>query len=178
MKPMNPFRRRVRRACSALRIAARIRCLCNEAGGALVELAVFLAFLAVPLIAGIAYTGTLLIDQIDIDNAAYAGAMYAMTSSTFAEDTSNIQTAAQEDSSRFGTNLTVTPTIFYACSLALTGTTYTTQAAATTACTGGLNHPLELVKVVASASVTPPLKIPGVSASKTLSSTVIMEVEE
>ena len=169
-RPMQARYKRVSRTLAA--------CLRGDAGGALAELAFFLMFLGVPLLTGTAYYGTLLVDQMDIDNAAYSGAMYAMTSSTFAEDTSNIQTAAQEDSSRFGTNLTVTPTIFYACSLALGGTQYSTQAAATTACSGAQNHALEMVKVAASASVTPPLTFPGKSKTVTLSSTVIMEVEE
>lgn len=158
--------------------AALSSVLRGDRGSALVELSVFLALLGVPLLTGVVYFGTLLIDQIEVDNAAYAGAMYAMTSSTYAEDTSDIQNAAQEDSYRFGSNLTVTPSVFYACSTALSGTQYSTEAAATSACTGGVNHALELVKVVASISVTPPVTFPGMSASKTLSSTVIMEVEE
>jgi hypothetical protein len=150
----------------------------SDTGSALVELAVFLSLLGVPLLLSASYFGTEVIDRIDVDNAAYAGAMYAMTSSTFAEDTSNIQTAAQEDSSRFGSNLVVTPTIFYACSTALSGTQYSTQSAATTACTGSLNHPLEMVQVIAKATVTPPLTVPGLPKTVTITSTVIMEVEE
>ena len=176
--PNQPDVARASRGAAARFLAALRACGRGEAGGALTELAFFLAILGVPLLTGTAYFGTLLIDQIDIDNASYSGAMYAMTSATLAEDTSNIQTAAQEDSSRFGTSLTVTPSIFYACSLALGGTQYTTQAAATSACTGSQNHALELVKVVASASATPPVQFRGWPASQTLSSTTIMEVEE
>ena len=77
-----------------------------------------LAFLGVPLLLATSYFGVLLLDQIEITNAAHAGAMYAMTSSTFAEDTANIQAAAQAETNRFGSNLTVTPSIYYACSTA------------------------------------------------------------
>jgi hypothetical protein len=150
----------------------------SDAGGALVELAVYLSLIGIPALFATDYFGTQAIDQIDIDNAAYTGAMYGMTGSTYADNTSGIQTAAQNDSSIFGSNLTVTSSTVYVCSLTITGTQYTTQSAATTACTGSNNHVLQLVKVTASASVTPALTVPGMARTKTLSSTVIMEVEE
>lgn len=179
MKTHDPFRPRVCRADSAIGLAAGIRSrLRGDAGSALVELALFLAFLGVPLFTSVAYFGTVLIDQIEVDNAAYSGAMYAMTSSANAENTSLIQTAAQEDSSRFGSNLTVTPSVFYACSIALSGTQYSTEAAATSACSPSPNHALEMAQVTVSVTVTPPLTVPGLPKTKTLTSTIIMEVQE
>jgi Flp pilus assembly protein TadG len=142
-----------------------------------VELGLMLALVGVPLFLGVVHFAWLLADSIIVANAAHAGAEYAMTSSTFAEDTANIRTAAQQDALAFGTNLTVTPTIFYACSNAISGTQYTTQAAANTGCTGS-SHALEFIQVVASASVTPPCTLPGFASTVTLSSTSIMEVEE
>jgi len=111
-----------------------------------------------------------------VSNAAHAGAEYAMTSATYASDTSYIVTAAQEDASGLGATLNVTPTVFFACSNAIGGTQYTTQSAATSGCTSG--HSLEFVQVVASATVTPVLSVPGLAKSVTLSSTSVMEVEE
>lgn len=153
----------------------RLRC---DAGSALVELAFFLSLIGLPLLFATDYFGTQMIDQIDIDNAAYAGAMFGMRSSAYADDGTDITTAAQEDSSIFGSNLTVASSAVYVCSLTIAGTQYTSQAAATTACTGTNNHVLQLVKVTASASVTPALTVPGLPRTQTLSSTVIMEVEE
>jgi Flp pilus assembly protein TadG len=150
----------------------------NEAGSALVELAVMLSVVGVPLFAGTVYIATLLHYSIEVSNAAHTGAMYGMTSSTFAQATSGITTAAQSEAPDFGTNLTVTPTIFYACSTALAGTQYSTQSAANTACTGGTNHALEFVQVNTSGSVTPLGSVPGMSKRFTLTAVSIMEVEE
>lgn len=144
----------------------------------MVELALILSFLLGPLLLGTSDMATVFYGSIEIANAAHAGAMYGMTSSTYASDTSEIKTAAQTEASDFGSNLTVTPTVYYACSSALSGTQYSTQSAATSACTGTGNHPLEFVQVVASAPVTPPTHFPGLPATVTLSSTSIMEVEE
>jgi TadE-like protein len=163
-----------RRLRTALR--ARLSRLRDESGSALVELALTLSIVGVPLLMGTAHFAVLLIDSIVVSNAAHAGAEYGMQSSTFAGDTTFIQAAAQDDSG-MGTNLTVTPTVFWACSLAIGGTQYTTAAAATTACTGSGN-PLEFIKVVASAIVTPAAQFPGAANTVTLTSTSIMVVEE
>jgi hypothetical protein len=149
-----------------------------EAGSALVELGLMLGFLGVPLLLGVGHFGVLLLDSIEITNAAHAGAEYAMRSSTFAEENPGIIAAAQNESSRIASNLTVTPTIFYACSNAIGGTQYSTQTLANAACTGGSSHSLEFIQVIASATVTPPVKAPGFANSVTLSSTSVMEVEE
>jgi Flp pilus assembly protein TadG len=150
----------------------------DETGGAMVEMGLMLAILGVPLFLGTSYFGVLLVDQIEVANAAHAGAMYAMTSSTFAEDTSNIIAAAQAETNRFGTSLNVTPSIYYACSNAISGTQYTSQTLANTACTGSTTHTLEFISVTASASVTPPGSVPGYARTVTISSTSVMEVEE
>ena len=170
----------VARRLQWLRSTLLTHCLAsrNETGSAIVELGLMLAFLGVPLLLATSYFGVLLLDQIEVSNAAHAGAMYAMTSSTFAEDTANIQAAAQAETNRFGSNLTVTPSIYYACSNAISGTQYSTQALANAACTGGSSHSLEFVSVTASASVTPPGSFPGQASTVSVSSTSVMEVEE
>jgi Flp pilus assembly protein TadG len=161
-----------------LRLPEFCRRLRDEEGSALVELGFIMSLLGIPLFLGTIYFATLLMDQIEIDNAAHAGAIYAMTSSTFAEDSSNIVTAAQEETPRIGSNLSVSSSIYYVCSTAISGTQYSTQSAATTACTGGTSHSLEMIQVTVSASVTPVATFPGLAKTPTLSSTSIMEVEE
>jgi Flp pilus assembly protein TadG len=156
-----------------LLVCRRLRC---ESGSALIELALTLGILGVPLLLGTVHFSILLIDSMVVSNAAHAGAEYGMASATYASDTSYIVTAAQEDASGLGATLNVTPTIFYVCSTAIAGTQYTTQSAANTACSS--SHSLEFLQVVASSTVTPVLSFPGFPNSVTLSSTSIMEVEE
>lgn len=150
----------------------------QEAGSALIELAVVLALVGIPLLVGTIYTAELLFYDIEVSNAAHAGALYAMRSSTFASDTAGITSAAQAEASDLGTALSVTPVIFYACSSAIDGTHYTTQNAATTACTGGSNHPLQFVQVSTSYAATPFARIAGMQSTVQLTSTSVMEVEE
>lgn len=150
----------------------------NE-GSAFVELALLVSFFGAPLLMGTAETGFMLYDSIEVENAAHTGAMYGMMSATFAADSSGIQSAAKEEAQDLGSNLTVTPTTYYACSAAITGTQYTTQAAATAACSGAGNHGLEFVQVVATATVPLPIRVTGIlPSSVTLSNTSVMEVEE
>ena len=177
---MGPFSQLVARRFHRLRSTLLAGCLAlrNETGSAVVELGLMLALLGVPLLLATSYFGVLLIDQIEVANAAHAGAMYAMTSSTFAEDSANIVAAAQAETNRFGSNLSVSSSIYYVCSTAVSGTQYSTQALANTACTGAISHSLELISVTASASVTPPGSFPGHAKTVTVSSTSVMEVEE
>jgi Flp pilus assembly protein TadG len=148
----------------------------DESGSALIELALTMSLLGMPLLLATVHFSLLLIDAMIVSNAAHAGAEYAMTSATYASDTSYIVTAAQNDASGLGATLNVTPTIFFACSNAIGGTQYATQSAANSGCLSG--HTLEFVQVVASATVTPVLSVPGLARTVTLSSTSVMEVEE
>lgn len=157
---------------------AAARALADEAGNALIELAIVLSLLGVPLLTGTIYIGVMLLDSIIVTNAAHAGAEYAMTSSTYAEDSAGIVTAAQDDATGLGVTLNVTPTMYYACSTAINGTQYTTQAAANAACTGGTSHSLQFIQVTTSATITPPVTLPGLSKSVTLTGTSVQEVEE
>lgn len=155
-----------------------LRC---ESGNALVELAVIVAFLGVPLLLGTAEMALVVYESIEISNAAHAGAAYAMQSLTYASNTTGITSAAQDEAPDFGTSLSVTPATFYACSAAIDGTRYTgtnAQTSATNACTGGSNHPLEFVQVNTSAVVTPPIHLPGLTSSFTLTGCSVMEVEQ
>jgi Flp pilus assembly protein TadG len=163
-------------ATRALRAAERL--LGGRSGTSTLELALVLAFLGGPLLVGTAEVGFLVYDSIEISNAAHAGAMFGMESNTNASNTSAITTAAQTEASDFGTHLSVTPTVFWVCSTAESGTQYSSSSAATTACTGTGNHVLEYLQVNVSASVTPPIHFPVLQSTYTLTGSSVMEVEE
>ncbi|HKO19084.1 MAG TPA: TadE/TadG family type IV pilus assembly protein [Acidobacteriaceae bacterium] len=162
-----------------MRVARLVRsAAAQESGSALIELALTLSLIGLPLLFGTIYSGVLVFDNIEIANAAHAGAMYGMQSSTYASDTSGMTSAAQAEAPDLATGLVVTPTAFYACSAAIDGTQYTTQSDATAGCSGGSNHALEFVKVTASYVATPFASIPGMQRSVTVSGVSVMEVEE
>ena len=174
-----PDLRRIRRLRAG--VAARLRALRSDSGSALVELALVVAVLGVPLLLGTAQMGSVIYDSIEVSDAANVGAMYGMRSATYAVDTTDITTAAQADAPDFGTKLGVTPTTYYVCALAVTGTQYTGSSAkqnATAGCTGTGNHALQFVQVNTSATVTPIIHCPGLPSSFTLTGQSAMEVEQ
>lgn len=161
---------------------AGCRGLLGDSGGAVVELAVVLSFLGVPLLLGTTDIAQLVYSSIEVSDAAHAGAMYGMTSQASASQTAQITTAAQNDASDFGASLIVTPTAYFACASDEGGTQYpgtvAGEAAAVAACTGGDNHALEFIQVSVSAPVTLPFACCGIPNPMTLSSTSVMEVED
>jgi Flp pilus assembly protein TadG len=159
-------------------ISKRLRGLAGEQGSAVLELALTLGIYGVPMLLGVSTLGQVVYASIEVANAAHAGALYGMVSATYAADTSGIRSAAQQEASDIGANLTVTPTVFYACSAAIAGTRYTTQSAATTACTGSGNHPLEFIQVVASTTSSPTTHAPLLPMTFALGNTSVMEVLE
>lgn len=153
--------------------------LSRSEGNATVELALAFSVLVTPIMLGTAETAFLVYDSIEISNSAHAGAMYGMISSTFATDTSGIQSAAQSEAADFGSKLNVTPTTYYACSAAIGGTQYTTQSSAAAACpANSSNHYLQFVQVTSSASITPPIQMIGLPKTWTLQGSSTMEVQE
>lgn len=167
---------------TGLRILARCtRLRDDDRGQALVELALVLSFLGVPLLLGTAQMGLLIHDSIEVADAANAGALYAMQNNADASLTSVITSTAQAEAPDVS-SLTVTPTPYYACTSAVGGTQYviptytSTQAAAM--CTGGGNHALEFIQVQTSATVTPLIHFPGLPSSYTLKGQAVMEVEQ
>jgi Flp pilus assembly protein TadG len=147
-------------------------------GSATLEVSFTIGFLLIPMLLGTADLGWTIYNYIEVSNAAHAGAMYGMTSSAMANNTSAIVAAAQADASDIGTNLSVTPTIFYACSASEGGTQYSTQTGANNACSGSGNHPLEFLRVAVSAALTPPIRLPGLPTPFNLTGTSVIEVEE
>ncbi|MGA2046940.1 MAG: TadE/TadG family type IV pilus assembly protein [Terracidiphilus sp.] len=149
----------------------------DESGDALIELALVVSLLFSPLLFGTVEMAQIIFDSIEVSNAARAGASWAMTNSTSSSLTAGLTAAAQAEASDFGTNLNVVPNVYWACSTALAGTQYSTLSGATAACTGTSNHPLELIQVSTSTTVTMPIKCPGLPASITLTSSSVTETE-
>jgi Flp pilus assembly protein TadG len=171
--------RNIPRERASLRVC--LRGLRAETGSALIELALVVGLLGVPMLLGTAEMGILAYDSIEVTDAANAGALYGMRSSTFSADTTGITTAAKAEASDFATIMTVTPTTYYVCATAVTGTQYTgtnAQTNAAAACTGTNNHALQFVQVGTSVSVTPPILCPGLPKTFTLHGTSVMEVEQ
>jgi Flp pilus assembly protein TadG len=156
----------------------RIRLLREDRGDALVEMALCISLMGMPLLVGTVELGSLFYTSIEVSNAAHTGAMYGMISSTFAANSSGIITAAQSEASDLGDNLTVVPTVYYACSGSIGGTQYSTQSAAGAACTSSSNHSLEFIQVTTSASIKPPIRCPGLPSTFTMVGSSVMEVEE
>jgi len=178
-RPGQPDLRAVRRRRCGL--PARGRALRCDRGSALVELALVVGILGVPLVLGTAQIGSLVYDSIEISNAASAGALYGMQSSTFAADNTGMIAAAQAEAADFGAKLSATPTAFYVCALAVGGTRYIGANAATNAaaaCTGASNHALEFVQVNTSAMITPVIHLPVLPQTFTVSGSAAMEVEQ
>jgi Flp pilus assembly protein TadG len=153
--------------------------LADNSGNAALELALAFGIFGTPMLLGTSELAMVIYDSIELSNCAHAGAMYGMMSSTFAGDTTGIQNAAQAEAADFGTNVTVTPTTYYACSSAVDGAQYSTQTAAAAACPANAsNHYLQFVKVVSSMNINPPMRCPGLPNTWTVSGTSVMEVQE
>jgi Flp pilus assembly protein TadG len=149
----------------------------DESGNALVELALVVPLVFVPLLLGSMELAQVVFDSIEISNAAHAGASWAMMNSTSTSLNAGITTAARGEAMDFGNSLVVTPTVYWACSAALSGTQYSSLASATTGCTGTSNHAIEMISVLTSAPVTIPIKAPGISNSITLTGLSVTETE-
>ena len=140
------------------------------------ELALVVSILVPPLLLGVTDMAMVLYFSIEVSNAAHAGAIYGMPSSVLAGSTAGITAAAKAEAPDFlAANVTVTPTTYWTCNTAQGGTTYATSAAAASPCSPA--YPLEFVKVVVSAPVSPPFHCCGIPATITLSSASVMEVE-
>jgi Flp pilus assembly protein TadG len=162
---------------SRLRILARL--CASESGNAVVEFALGVSFLLAPLLLGTSELGFIIYESIEVSNAAHAGAVYGSYSNTYAADTTGIQTIARSEAADFGTALTVTSSTYYACSQAMTGTQYSTSTAAAAVCPStASSHYLYFVKVNTTASFAPPIRIPGLPTTWTLTGSSVMEVPQ
>ncbi len=144
----------------------------------MIELALVFSLLGVPLLLGTVELGFVAYYSIEVSDAANAGALYGMQNLTNAADATEITTVAQADAPVFGANLIVTSNPYYACASAVGGTKYTTQSAATTACTGTGNEALEFIQVSTSVTVKAPITLPGLPKTYTLHGNSDLEVEK
>jgi Flp pilus assembly protein TadG len=156
------------RFCRArgIRIPARLLGLRSDRGDALIELALSLTLLTL-IIVGTAEGGFLAYSAIEVSNAAHAGAAYGSQDHATADDVSGMQTAATDDAHDVS-GITVTAARFCKCSGAGTST------CAVTDCSG--SRIVEYVQVNTTASVSPPIKIPGSPSSYTFTGQAIMRV--
>ncbi len=150
----------------------------GEDGGALIEMGLIVALFAAPLLLGTAEVAQVAYDAAEIQDAANQGAAYGMTSATLAASTTAITSAAQADAPDFGANMSVTSTTYWVCATSVTGTHYTSQTSATSACTGSYNAPLEFLQVNTSDAVTLPIHFAKLGASYTLRGVSVQEVEQ
>lgn len=164
------------------RIASAIarlgRALARESGNAVVELAVGVSFLLAPVLLGAGELGYVIYDSIEVASAARTGATYGSVSSTNASNTTMIQSlAAAEAGDISSSNLTVTPSYYFVCSQAISGTQYSSSTAANSVCpSGSANHYIQFLRVSVSAAVTPPVRIPLLPNTWTLNSSSVAEV--
>lgn len=150
----------------------------DDHGSALIELALMIGLLGVPLLLGVGALAPLVYASVEVENAAHTGALYGSQSTTTAADISGITTAAQSDVADFTTSLTVVPITYYACATAIGSTQYSSLSNANSACTGTGNHALQFIQVLTTLQVTPVIRCPGVPTTWTLSSTSVMEVQQ
>jgi Flp pilus assembly protein TadG len=161
-----------------IRTLLRGRCLRDEGGSSVVEVAMIVGIFGPALLLGTVDISTIVYSSIEISSAAHAADLYGIQSSTYAADTTGMTTAAQNEAPDYASNLTVTPTQFYACSASEGGTQYTTQSAANSACTGLGNHALQFLEVDVSSAVTPAIHFTGLPSSFTIKGRSVMEIEE
>jgi len=146
--------------------------LCKETGQALVELAFVVPIFTI-LLVGAAEFGRLAYADIEVCNAARAGAAYGSQSHTTAADTTGIQTAATQDAPNVG-GITATVTDTCSCS---DGTSITCASASTTVCVAPARI-LETVQVNTTATVNIGFHLTGTSSSFTLHGLANMRVME
>lgn len=142
-----------------------------DAGQSMIELA-----LAVPLfttiLLGMGALASVMWSNIEVANAARAGAQYGAQSAINAADTAHITTAAQNDVNNLGT-ITVTPSVFCACADAPT-----TQLSCNPLPACSASHTLQFVDVKTSVTVTPWFHPPGLASTYTLKGESILRIEQ
>lgn len=144
---------------------------CNEAGSALVELALMFPIFLIMLI-GSAEFGRLAYDAIEVANAARAGAAYGAQSHITASDTAGIALAATQDAP----NVTgVVATSSHSCVCSTGATLVCTNALASCASPARI---LESVQVNTTATVGPLFNYPGMAHTFTLTGQAILRVEQ
>jgi Flp pilus assembly protein TadG len=151
----------------------------ENSGQAFVELALILPIFIL-LLVGIAEIGRLAYASIEVSNAARAGVAYAAQNHTTAQDTANIQTAAQQDAPNI-TTLTATPTYSCSCESLLGVMTTPGSCTGISTAVGSCPSPSRIVlyvQVTTAAPVNTLFNFPGIPSSMTLRGFASMRVEQ
>jgi Flp pilus assembly protein TadG len=146
-----------------MRRTLTIRCLLRrESGSALVELALIVPILMVPIFAAVDFGRAFYLAQ-EVASAAHAGAEYGAQNPT---DTTGMKAAAQAAAPDVTGLSIATPT--YGCECA-NGSSFNANCSTTPTCTG--SNPVYLVSVTASVSYVPLIKWPGIPNPISISTT-------
>jgi Flp pilus assembly protein TadG len=125
----------------------------QEAGSALVELALSVPILLMLLLGAVEF-GRFAYLWIEVTNAARAAAQYAATNGGASGDSTGIQLAAQQDAPGLGSN--VTATVYSdVCVCSDAETTTVSCGGTTNSCTTPGSHLMETVTIKTSATYTP-----------------------
>ena len=109
-------------------------------------------------------------DNIEVADAARAGAAYGSQSSATASDTTGMQNVAKAAGPDVS-GLSATASREYSCS-----NSASTLSTSQPTCTSG-NRVLTYVEVSTTATITPPIRVPGLASSFTLNGLAIMRVQ-
>jgi Flp pilus assembly protein TadG len=155
------------------------RNLGEDKGQAFVELALVLPIFIL-LLVGAVEVGRLAYASIEVSNAARAGVAYAAQNHTTAEDSTNIQLAANNDAPEI-TSLTATPS--YSCSCEGSTGTMTTFASCSNTVANLTTCPspsriVLYVQVTTSAPVNTIFHFPGIPSTVTLRGFASMRAEQ
>ncbi len=145
----------------------------DDPGQALLELALALPIVTMLLI-GIAEYGRFAFMDIEVANAAHAGAQYGAQNPVTASNNTGMQNAATIDGPNVP-GLTATAQHLCACS---SGGGGALQSCTTLVCSGTGNRAVEYVQVNTSATVHPMFNYPGISRTLTLTGQAIMRVDQ
>jgi len=138
----------------------------------MVELALVIAFIYMPILVGVVGCASLIYYAIEVSNASHEGATYASQyfrthSGTFP---TNVATVAQAAEANVPSSMIVTPTVYCGCAASgstaqITSGSCTSPAVTTATCSGAT--PLLFVTVNTKANVAPwiSMKIMGLSAT-------------
>ncbi len=151
--------------------------LCDNAGGALVEMALMIGLFAPVMLLGTSELAGLVYASIEVSNAAHAGAAYAAQSYISSSDTaiptqSQVAAAVQNDAPEITPMLTPTTTLTASVATGCNGSA-ATAGNTIPACTG---NTLPYVQVTSQAQITPLVYFPGLPKSLTLTSQATMNL--
>jgi Flp pilus assembly protein TadG len=141
----------------------------GQSGQALVETALVIAIILLPLLAGTVELGRVVYAANEVSNAAKTAVQYGARSTGFASDTPGMLIAAQAETSDFVTASKVTfvsgtPSVSYICSDGSAATGLSTDCTTTTP----PSHLEEILTVMTQATVDPVIHIPWLPHSYTL----------